>query len=199
VAKFAEGVDIHKLIEHALMLKDSIASSVSLTQMNDDPIGNTALAKQQTEFLRSKGSMLLDYFSIQLEEGEVSDSMGKTSTTLLLTGLPVILEGHSPSPHTLPIFIHRLATEVDWTSEKPCFEGILTELAAFYAQTPPPQNSSKNEQTTSAVDENQRKYVQHTLFPALRYFLVVPKDFATDGSFCKLALLSKLYKIFERC
>jgi DNA mismatch repair protein MLH1 len=199
IAKFADGVDVHKLIEHALMLKDSVASSVSLTQMNDDPIGNTALASQQTEFLRGKAPMLLEYFSIQLDERQVSDSMGETSTTLLLTGLPIILEGHSPSPHALPIFIHRLATEVDWTSEKPCFEGIFTELAAFYAQIPPPEISSKNEQTSCAVDENQRKYVQHTLFPALRYLLVVPKDFATDGSFCKLALLSKLYKIFERC
>lgn len=199
MAKFAEGVNIHKLIEHALMLKDSVASSVSLTQMNDDPVGNTALANQQTEFLHGKAPMLLEYFSIQLEERKVSDSTGKTSTSLFLTGLPVILDGHSPSPHALPIFIHRLATEVDWTSEKPCFEGICTELAAFYTQSPPLENSSKNERMACSVSENQRRYVQHTLFPALRYLLVVPKDFAADGSFCKLALLSKLYKIFERC
>lgn len=140
----------------------------------------------------------LEYFSIRIEEKEELTNEG-AHKTFILSGLPIVLDGHSPSPHALPIFLSRLVTEVEWTSEKTCFEGICTELAAFYAQISPLESQRYSDDSIKTLNDNQKKYIQNTLYPAIRHLLVVPKDFATDGSFYKLALLSKLYKVFERC
>jgi DNA mismatch repair protein MLH1 len=131
--------------------------------------------------------MLEDYFSIVLE----SESENK----LVLKGLPIILQGHSPSPHALPMFLLRLATQVRWEEEQTCFEGVCTELAFYYAESMPTPGAT----VSFDVDDTIKKHVQHVLFPAFRYYLMPPKEFASDGSFSKLALLSKLYKVFERC
>lgn len=133
--------------------------------------------------------MLAEYFSIKFELN--------STNRLILTGLPVILQGHSPSPHALPMFLLRLATQVDWKEEQLCFEGICTELAYYYAEIPYQQ--SNDEESTMEVHDTVKKLIQHVLFPAFRYYLMIPKEFAADGSFSKLALLSKLYKVFERC
>ena len=132
----------------------------------------------------------------------------------MLTGLPILLDGHSPSPHALPLFLLRLATEVVWTEERPCFEGICTELGSYYAEIPtahkdkedkddykksPASQEEETDESMNLIDEGSKKHVQHTLFPALKFTLIPPKEFALDGSFCKLALLSKLYKVFECC
>ncbi len=137
--------------------------------------------------------MLLEYFSIRFELKRSSSNAN--DKRLMLTGLPVILKGHSPSPHALPMFLLRLATQVNWMEEKSCFDGICTELSYYYAEIPEGQKETESIQ----LNENEKKIVQHVLFPAFRYYLVPPVEFASDGSFSKLALLSKLYKVFERC
>ncbi len=131
--------------------------------------------------------MLEDYFSIAFESKGVNE--------LVLKGLPIILQGHSPSPHALPMFLLRLATQVQWEEEQPCFEGVCTELALYYAELMP----TRSETVSLDIDDTIKKHVQHVLFPAFRYYLMPPREFASDGNFSKLALLSKLYKVFERC
>lgn len=162
--------------------------------------------------------MLNEYFSIRLETKNDDHKEGEDEKkVLMLTGLPILLDGHSPSPHALPLFLLRLATEVDWSEERPCFEGICTELGSYYAEIPPATacdgedkdndfvekgtNGRKEvtEESKNLIDQGSKMFVQHTLFPALKFILIPPKEFASDGSFCKLALLSKLYKVFERC
>ncbi|XP_059144624.1 DNA mismatch repair protein Mlh1-like isoform X2 [Physella acuta] len=71
-------------------------------------------------FLTSKAEMLQDYFSIEIENGN------------LLT-LPMLLENYVPPLDELPLYLLRLATEVDWESEKECFQSFCEETAQFYA------------------------------------------------------------------
>lgn len=199
------GVDVKCLIEQALRFEETSNSSASLSQGNptedidvtEDEV-NSELAKQASKCLFDNLAMLEEYFSIKLEVKK-SPEIECDEGVLMLLGLPIILDGHSPSPHALPLFLLRLATEVDWSEEQPCFEGICTELGRYYAEIPLSRESSNSADKLDLVDDDQKKFVQHTLFPALRYLLVPPKEFASDGSFVKLALLSKLYKVFERC
>jgi DNA mismatch repair protein MLH1 len=132
--------------------------------------------------------MLDEYFSMKFElrVNELTNSKD-----LFLKGLPVLLKGHSPCPHGLPMFLFRLATQIKWKEEQSCFKGICTELGLYYGQI----------QSTESLDlgKEQQRILQHLLFPALRYNFMPPKELAYDGSFTKLALLSKLYKVFERC
>lgn len=207
MAELSEGVNVKVLIEESLQSTESDGSCESLSK--NGPLEtiahestNSKLASQATQCLMDQVEMLLEYFSIRLEmkQDPQNDS---NQEILMLTGLPIILDGHSPSPHALPTFLHRLVTEVNWKEERMCFEGICIELGNYYAQFAPVAGDGKitsnEDDKLELISESEKKHVQHTLFPALRYLLVLPKDFADDGSFCKLALLSKLYKVFERC
>jgi DNA mismatch repair protein MLH1 len=201
------GIDVKVLIEQALQFEDCSKSFTSLSQSacpntNLSQEGcNSELAKQAATCLSEHAEMLNDYFSIQLKIIPDKSEAQSDELFLMLTGLPIILDGHSPAPHALPAFLLRLATEVDWSEERPCFEGVCTELARYYAEIPLDEVSREKTEKTKlqVIGEREKKFVQHTLFPALRYLLVIPREFASDGSFCKLALLSKLYKVFERC
>ncbi len=137
--------------------------------------------------------MLEEYFSIRLKS--IKSASSPSTNELMLTGLPIILQGHSPTPHALPMFLLRLATQVDWTEEKLCFDGICTELGYYYAEIA----SGCEDEFSLGITEDAKKLVQHVLFPAFRFHLIPPKEFASNGSFTKLAALSKLYKVFERC
>ena len=92
-------------------------------------------------------------------------------------------------PDALPIFLLRLATQVDWTREKHCFHGVCKELGNFYAMLP--NESSGNGKLNS--------YVQHQLFPALSYIMLPSKNLTKNGHCTKMTKLSTLYKVFERC
>ena len=61
--------------------------------------------------------MLDDYFSLEIdEEGN-------------LLSIPQLLDGYIPYFGGLPVFILRLATEVDWDEEETCFDNVAQELA----------------------------------------------------------------------
>ncbi|CAM9581894.1 unnamed protein product, partial [Ectocarpus fasciculatus] len=61
---------------------------------------------------------------------------GEEVQALCISSLPLLLEGHSPVGEGLPMFLLRLAIEVDWSEERTCFEGVATELAVFYSTLP---------------------------------------------------------------
>jgi DNA mismatch repair protein MLH1 len=99
----------------------------------------------------------------------------------------------------------RLATEVDWAAELPCFQGICTEIGSYYAELPvassaecfPEAQSSKK--NMELIEDEAKSYVRHILYPAIAHLVVPPKDFAANGTVLKLANLTSLYKVFERC
>ena len=61
--------------------------------------------------------MLDDYFSLEITEN------GELAT------IPLLLEGFVPFFGGLPMMILRLATEVNWDEEEPCFHDIAREIA----------------------------------------------------------------------
>ncbi|XP_075986821.1 DNA mismatch repair ATPase Mlh1 [Anticarsia gemmatalis] len=137
------------------------------------------LAQQMSELLVSKRAMLYEYFSLQ-----ISDS-GE------LLSLPLLLDGHTPFMGALPIYLVRLVTEVNWESEKECFDSFSRQTAIFYSQPNP-------DKTTESVKAEEWKQ-EHIIFPAIRRFFLPPSSFVHNGAILQIASLNDLYKVFERC
>ena len=193
LARFAEpitaqlgdsGVDIQSLIGETLQVEDQLAQDGTEgsqvlkeeTGIVDVSQNNLQLAEQATSCLVDNAEMMNEYYGISI----ITDRNDKA----ILKGLPVLLDGHSPEPHGLGIFLLRLATQVDWSEEKPCFQGICRELGNYYSSLP---------------TDDYQSYVQHTLFPAISYLLVPPEHFLEDGNITVMTRLSTLYRVFERC
>ncbi|NXC76821.1 MLH1 protein, partial [Anhinga anhinga] len=150
------------------------------------------LAEYIVEFLQKKTEMLKDYFSLEIdEEGN-------------LTGLPLLIDNYVPPLEGLPMFILRLATEVNWDEEKECFESLSKELAMFYSLRKQyiideaNRADSQNEDSDSG-STTWKWTVEHVLYKAFRTHLLPPKHFTEDGNVLQLANLPDLYKVFERC
>mmetsp|Transcript_19814 Transcript_19814/g.30609 ORF Transcript_19814/g.30609 Transcript_19814/m.30609 type:complete len:852 (+) Transcript_19814:124-2679(+) len=214
------GINVKSAIEQALQLEESIATAAAHSRPCSPSVGtlkvseiNSRLAEQATSCLFDNFEMLEEYFSMRL-------SRKTTESPVMLEALPVLLEGYSPQPYALPLFLLRLATEVDWMDEQPCFEGVCRELGSYYAHTPLvrrtvslPSNDNKKQGSINrnnggtddgsaalpSLDLEADQFVRHALFPAISYLLVPPKKFAETGIVSELALLSSLYKVFERC
>ncbi|KAL6487891.1 hypothetical protein MHYP_G00045170 [Metynnis hypsauchen] len=144
------------------------------------------LAQYIVDFLKKKAEMLEDYFSMEIdEEGN-------------LTALPLLLDNYTPAMEGLPLFILRLATEVNWDSEKECFRDFSKECSQFYSIRRQYTMETEDKDSQDAEPSWQWK-VEHVLFKALRSLLSPPKHFSEDGSVLQIANLPDLYKVFERC
>ncbi|CAL7938526.1 unnamed protein product [Xylocopa violacea] len=134
------------------------------------------LATNVKELLLEKADMLKEYFSL------VIDKTGN------LKSLPALLEKYFPCEAGLPLYVLRLATEVQWSTEQPCFRTICRETAKYYSQMSP---------VHGAYDW---KYItEHVLYSAIKESLLPPKYFAHDSTILQIANLPDLYKVFERC
>ncbi|XP_043663327.1 DNA mismatch repair protein Mlh1 isoform X1 [Vespula pensylvanica] len=134
------------------------------------------LATSVKELLLEKADMMKEYFSI------VIDKKGN------LKSLPILLDKYFPFEGGLPIYILRLSTEVDWTTEQPCFQNICRETARYFSEMNPIHNT------------HDWKYVtEHILYPAIKESLLPPKHFAHDSTILQITSLPDLYKVFERC
>ena len=213
------GVDVIAAISQMLQFEEDLNSSLALNgEKLDDSCRvkvnktNTDLARQASTWLEMRAPMLEEYFAIKFEKVKVCNNRQKQQVeSFRITGLPILLEGHSPQPHGLPLFLLRLATEVDWEKEMVCFKGVCAELASFYSELPstlfnePSDAASNSNDVTSSrgnydfIDNEAKSYIKHTLFPAISYLLVPPRHFADNGAIIKLANLNSLYKVFERC
>ena len=207
MAKLGDGgVDIMSAIGQRLQFEEMTDSIDANEDCEQVPLGkvssaNANLAYEATKCLAEKATMLEEYFSIKLEKRKVSKKQRQVSS-LFITGLPILLDGHVPQPHALPLFLTRLATEVDWSAEQPCFNGVCRELGSFYAEPPfafTGDGEVKRSENLDLIDDEAKKFVRHTLFPAISFLLVPPQRLATNGTVMKLASLNSLYKVFERC
>ncbi|OQR70898.1 DNA mismatch repair protein Mlh1-like [Tropilaelaps mercedesae] len=117
--------------------------------------------------LEARAEMLAEYFSLGIDSG------GR------LNRLPLLVDGLKPRPGQVPLLLLRLASDVDWENEKPCFQGVCTVLAQFYASS-----CSKTDLAT-------------VVFPAIRRKLKVSSKFREN--LVKLTSTEELYKVFERC
>ncbi|XP_028031768.1 DNA mismatch repair protein Mlh1 [Bombyx mandarina] len=146
----------------------------------DSELGDTGeMAQHMTQLLLSKRAMLYEYFSLEINgNGE-------------LLALPLLLDGHVPFVGALPTYLVRLVTEVNWDSEKECFETFCRQTAKFYAQPNPDPNAE------SVSSEHRRQ--EHVIFPAIRKYFLPPSSFVSNGAILQIASLNDLYKVFERC
>lgn len=144
------------------------------------------LAQYIVDFLKQKTEMLEEYFSLEI------DDEGK------LVGLPMLLDNYIPAMEGLPMFILRLATEVNWDCEKECFHDFAIECSHFYSIRKQYTLESNAEDPQDAEMSWQWK-VEHVLFKAFRSLFSPPKYFSEDGSVLQIASLPDLYKVFERC
>uniref|UniRef100_A0A8D3DZZ1 MutL homolog 1, colon cancer, nonpolyposis type 2 (E. coli) n=1 Tax=Scophthalmus maximus TaxID=52904 RepID=A0A8D3DZZ1_SCOMX len=142
------------------------------------------LAQFIVDFLKKKAEMLEDYFSVEIDqEGN-------------LRGLPLLLDKYAPIMEGLPMFILRLATEVNWDNEKECFRDLSKECSMFYS-------IRKQYILEAEPGEEQanswRWKTEHIIFKAFRTLFSPPKNFSEDGTVLQIANLPDLYKVFERC
>ncbi|XP_051059055.1 DNA mismatch repair protein Mlh1 isoform X2 [Phodopus roborovskii] len=150
------------------------------------------LAEYIVEFLKKKAEMLADYFSLEIdEEGN-------------LIGLPLLIDNYVPPLEGLPLFILRLATEVNWDEEKECFESLSKECALFYSVRKQYilEDSTLSGQQSDMPGSTPKPWkwtVEHIIYKAFRSHLLPPKHFTEDGNVLQLANLPDLYKVFERC
>ncbi|XP_070566210.1 DNA mismatch repair protein Mlh1-like [Ptychodera flava] len=186
------------LYELAIM---ALESSESGWEESDGP--KEELAQYIVDFLKSKAEMLQDYFSMEIDED------GQLCT------LPLLLDNYIPPLEGLPLFILRLATEVDWDKEKLCFETFCRECSQFYTikkellpngdsdtSNTQSEDSDKLSPSSSPVSSHQSDWkwtVEHVLYPAFKAVLYPPSHFAEDASILQIANLPDLYKVFERC
>lgn len=113
VLKLSEPAPLRDLVLLALELQES-----GYNEETDLP--KSKIADDAVEVLSSKALMLWDYFSLQIEGGN------------LLT-LPSLIPNYVPQLDGLPMFVYRLATAVDWETEMECFKSICIETAKFYS------------------------------------------------------------------
>ncbi|XP_052682179.1 DNA mismatch repair protein Mlh1-like [Crassostrea angulata] len=184
ILRLSEPAPIYDLALLALDLEESGWAEA------DGP--KTDLAQYIVDFLKSKAEMLSDYFSMELDED------GNLCT------LPLLLDHYIPNMEGLPMFVLRLATEVNWDKEKECFHTFCKETSEFYCFKPSMfqdlQSETEGSKDGEVSEEKTWKWtVEHTLFSAFRNFLFPPKTFAEDSSILQIANLPDLYKVFERC
>ncbi|KAB0378960.1 hypothetical protein FD755_010538 [Muntiacus reevesi] len=189
--KLPSNLNCHKepapLFDLAMLALDSPESGWT---EEDGP--KEGLAEYIVEFLKKKAEMLADYFSLEIdEEGN-------------LVGLPLLIDNYVPPLEGLPVFILRLATEVNWDEEKECFESLSKECAMFYSirkQYVSAESTLSGQQSeVPGSAANPWKWtVEHVIYKAFRSHLLPPKHFTEDGNVLQLANLPDLYKVFERC
>ncbi|XP_053963535.1 DNA mismatch repair protein Mlh1 [Anastrepha ludens] len=167
--KFEPSLSIKNLVEIALDSEEAGWSPEDGDKLE--------LAERASNILLEKAPMLREYFSLHIsKEGQ-------------LETLPAILPQHYPCSTHLPLYILRLATEVDWDSEVECFETFCRETSQYYALISTLELSSQ--------PQRHKWLVEHVLYPGLKRYLLPPNSLKQH--LYELSSLSRLYKVFERC
>ncbi|KAL2175630.1 uncharacterized protein P884DRAFT_247182 [Thermothelomyces heterothallicus CBS 202.75] len=199
--RFNPPLDLRELLTLAAQQEKDAAVAAAATTGGDggedEDFDVPEIVGLVAEQLIERREMLLEYFSLDISPaGE-------------LLGIPLLIKGYTPALVKLPRFLLRLGPHVDWTEERPCFESLLKEIAAFYVPEQLPATPG-NEDGGAAAQEREvddeikarrshvRRALEHVLFPAFKSRLVATKSLMQDG-ILEVANLKGLYRVFERC
>ena len=128
-------------------------------------------AKNASDIIVDRKELLLDYFSITIDE---SGS---------LCSLPILLEGYYPDEARLPAFVSDLVSTVDWKNEEQCFLSLGRAIARLFAVT---DHTIADEQVVSSL-----------IFPLIKQKLRPPSSLS--DSIVKVTDTASLYRVFHRC
>ncbi|XP_023294215.2 DNA mismatch repair protein Mlh1 [Lucilia cuprina] len=168
-----------KITSDKLPIKDLILIALNSSESGwtEEDGDKEELSKNAADILLEKAPIMREYFSLNISaEGE-------------LETLPSLLKQHSPSITYLPLFMLRLATEVEWDTEEECFETFCRETANYY--------SIVAEVELQAEPKRHKWQVEHVLYPAFKKYLLPNNQMKKH--FYELTNLPTLYKVFERC
>lgn len=172
-----------QIVSSDLLISDLLNIAFKNTDLYDpdtDPPTHV-LTEKFTALIGSKADMLLDYFSIRIQDGKICEIPVVVSQLLV------------PDINNLPEFILRLCADVCWKNEKNCLHKICELLAWFYSKVP----------DSWQVTENCFDYEYHyknTLFPYLRGRVKTdPRYLALNNGLHRIVSTVELYSIFERC
>jgi DNA mismatch repair protein MLH1 len=123
--------------------------------------------------------MLSDFFSIVIESGR-------------LLAMPNVLPGYVPSFTSLPLFLHRLVTEVNWEFEFDCLCELVNELSMLYAMIP-------EDGRDLAQQERLQKELKTVVMPIMKTdAFLPPATLIHDMTLSRIASVPEMYSIFER-
>ena len=160
------------------------------------------LSNRCAKFLYAKADMLDDYFSIKITKlDSESDGLDK----IYLQCLPILIENYEPDLNDLPLFVIRLATEVNWKNEGECFGSICKQIALFYSlknrivkdDLSASFSSSSSSQSSNSSKPKDEWIIEHVIYNAFRNMLLISEN--EEKIFLKLVDLTRLYRVFERC
>ncbi|XP_005184469.1 DNA mismatch repair protein Mlh1 [Musca domestica] len=135
------------------------------------------LAQRASEILIEKSPIMREYFSMNI------NSNGELET------IPCLITQHMPSKVFLPIYMLRLATEVEWEVEEECFETFCRETARYYAKV--------SEVELQEMPKQHHWVTEHVIYSAFKKYLLPPGRLRKHVY--ELANLPALYRVFERC
>lgn len=168
-----------------ICLEPPLSISDLLGVVEDERWAETALTKDSSldRFLQ-KRTMLAEYFSLDISE----DGM--------LSSMPLLLSGYIPQIGKMPNLLYCMVSKVDWSAEKPCFEGLLSELARFHVPEIPPEQPDESTSLTQQRTDI-RQMTEQCVFSAFKRRFLAPKSLLS--TLTEIADLPGLYRIFERC
>jgi DNA mismatch repair protein MLH1 len=138
--------------------------------------------------LSNMGEMLDDYFKLTIEDGK-------------LTSMPKIVKEIPPYIDYLPVFLVKLAADVDYVVEKNWFKQIWSLLGDYYAKFIYYYAANSENEDEDKRLESLEFILKNMVMPRLKRGLKIRSKFGTecDGTFTTITCLENLYKVFERC
>eukprot|EP00898_Chlorokybus_atmophyticus_P001568 jgi/Chlat1/2411/Chrsp17S02666 len=181
--RLSEPAPLGELLEMAL---DEEEAAGRYSPSSDGP--KDEVTRVSVQLLKEKADMLREYFALDINPDDAQ-----------LRALPAIVDHYTPAIDGLPKFLLALTNEVDWDSEKACFESVARAIATLYACHADDCDVSDGGDGAEKEKQQREWNIEHVLLPAMRLFVKPPACMATDGSAIQVACLETLYKIFERC
>ena len=194
----AEPAPIAEMVEMALEAEEAEEGAGDVTGEDEEggreQCDKKEVAKAVAVLLAEKAPMLREYFAVDIDEDTCS-----------LVGLPVLLQGHQPSPSGLPEFVLSMAHEVEWNTEKECFRTCAKAIAGFYSDDGE-EGAEQVGNGDTAIEASPgdavltRSWVmRHVVFPAMSKYLRPSTALCAEGGVTQVACLTQLYRVFERC